>query len=663
MTFIEYEKLVQEIWEHNRRYYVEHNPTLSDQEFDKLLQHLQHIENEHPDWILPSSPTQRVGETLTEGFKTVIHRTPMLSLANTYSQEEISDFIERVLKLTGGATCDYSCELKMDGIAISAIYENGQFVQGITRGDGKKGDDITSNMKTIRQLPLKLKGDHFPEVLEIKGEVFMSHEVFKSLNEEKMEADEPLWANPRNAAAGSLKLLDPKEVVKRKLSIVFYGLADDPDKTIKTQTNCHDQLKKWGLPTLEYQAKAHDTESIWAFTEKVREVRSSLKYDIDGVVIKVDDLKEQKKLGNTAKNPRWAIAYKFAAVQAKTRVLDITVQVGRSGILTPVAELAPVFVSGSTIARATLHNADEVERKGIRIGDLVTIEKGGDVIPKVVSVDVSARSANTIPWHMPAFCPSCHTPVIKVEGEVATRCPNALNCPEQRLRSLVYFVGKAAMDIDNLGEKVVEQLVKKGFINKPSDIYRLKQEDLYQLDGFKDKSVNNLLSSIEKSKHVSLSRFIMALGIKHVGSTTADLLAQKSGTIEKLQEMGGEDLLLIDGIGGIVAHSVVDYFKEAKNKQEIHDLLALGVNPKEEKVITFHDHLFKDKIFVLTGSLANYTRDAAASLIKARGGKVASSVSAKTDYLLAGEAVGSKFDKAKQLQVTILSEDEFVKLL
>lgn len=452
-------------------------------------------------------------------------------------------------------------------------------------------------------------------------------------------------------------------MAKRHLSIVFYGVAEDTADSMKSQYECHSFLENLGFPILHAHALCHTLDDIWQFAEKIRKMRPQLEFDIDGVVIKLDSLPAQKRLGNTNKNPRWAIAYKFAAEQATTKVLDITVQVGRTGILTPVAELEPVFLAGSTIARATLHNADEVKRKDIRIGDTVTIEKGGDVIPKVVSVDLTHRKSHSHPWHMPEHCPSCGAPVAKIPDEVAVKCPNSLHCPEQHLRRLTYFASKVAMDIDNMGEKVVEHLVSKGFIKYPADIYRLTEKELYQLDNFKEKSVNNLLKSIEKSKDVSLARFIMALGIKHIGSGTAELLANKTGSIEALRHMSTEDLLRINGIGDIVANSVHDFFNDPTNQHQIDDLLALGVKPQQQQTATFEGHAFQDKTFVLTGSLQNYTRQAAASLIKERGGKVTDSVSKKTDYVLAGEATGSKYDKALELKIPILSEAEFIKML
>lgn len=663
ITYQAYEKLCQEIWDHNRRYYSDSNPIISDEAFDRLLAQLEAMEKMHPEWISPTSPTQRVNEFITQGFQSIVHRIPMLSLANTYSKEEIAEFIKRMHKLVEHQQIAFSCELKMDGIAITAIYEKGAFVKGITRGDGKKGDDITINMRTIEALPLRLSGDHVPDYLEVRGEVYMPHAVFKQLNESRAASEEGLWANPRNAAAGSLKLLDPREVAKRGLAIVFYSVAEDSSSSLTKQYEVHDFLQKIGLPPLEHHAICYSLDDIWVFAEKVLKLRPKLEYDIDGIVIKVDDLREQKRLGNTGKSPRWAVAYKFAAEQAVTRILGITVQIGRTGTLTPVAELDPVFLAGSTIARATLHNAEEVQRKDIRVGDVVVIEKGGDVIPKVVSVDFTKRESVGTPWVMPETCPSCGTAVVRTVGEVAIRCPNSEGCPEQQLRRLVYYSGKSSMDIDNMGEKVVEQLVLRGFVKRPSDIYRLTDEQLYQLEGFKAKSVQNLLASIEKSRDVPLDRFIMALGIKHIGAETAELLAKKAGNIESLSTMTMEDLVRIDGIGEKVAGAVVDFFSNEKNRQEIADLLSLGVKPHQLKTVSYQGHPFSDKTFVLTGALQNYTRSAAVALIKDRGGKVSDSVSKKTDFLVAGEAAGSKFDKAQTLGIPILTEEQFSEML
>ncbi|EFB42439.1 NAD-dependent DNA ligase LigA [Parachlamydia acanthamoebae] len=658
-----YQELCNQIWSHNKAYYVDHRPVISDEEFDHLMHQLEQMEKEHPEWISSASPTQRVGEMLTEGFQTVAHRTPMLSLANSYSKDEVQDFIHRVKKLTRSQDVAFSCELKMDGIAISAQFEKGIFVRGITRGDGKKGDDITQNLRTVAAFPLQLIGPSAPDFLEVRGEIFMPKQVFQKLNAEKELEGEDLWANPRNAAAGSLKLLDPNETRRRKLDVVFYGIGQDSQDALTSQFACHALLKSYGLPILHQVEKCHTLEEIWEFVEKVRTLRASLPFEIDGVVVKLDSLAEQKRLGSTGKNPRWAVAYKFAAEQAETDIYSITVQVGRTGVLTPVAELKPVFLAGSTIARATLHNEEEVLRKDIREGDSVIIEKGGDVIPKVVSVNFDKRKSDSHPWKMPTHCPSCGALVARSVDEVAVKCPNTLHCPEQQLRRLIYFAGKFAMDIEHMGEKVVEQLVRLGFVKRPSDIYALTSEQLFQLEGFKTKSVENLITSIEKSKDVSFSRFIMALGIKHVGEGTAELLAKRAGNVHILMQMTTEELLQIEGIGEKVATAIVEYFADARNQEEIQLLLQRGVLPQEVKSISHKGHPFDAKTFVLTGTLKQYTRPAAATLIKERGGKVTNSVSSKTDYLLAGEDPGSKLDKAKSLQVRILTEEEFQAML
>lgn len=657
----EYEALCDTIARHNRLYYVDHQPEISDESFDHLLKLLEKIEKEHPEWVTSSSPTQRVGEALTSGFKTIAHRIPMLSLANTYSKEEVMQFIKRVEKLTGSPHPVFSVELKMDGIAMSARYVNGEFVQGVTRGDGQKGDDITNNMRTIGALPLKLYGK-YPEFLEVRGEVFMKHSAFKKLNEEKEKAGEALFANPRNAAAGSLKLLNPKDVQKRKLSCVFYGIAEIQGKTLQSQHQSHEYLKEIGLPVLEHNALCHSIDDIFAFAEKIHHLRAHLSYDIDGIVVKLDSLKEQEALGASGKSPRWAVAYKFAANQAETKILSITVQVGRTGVLTPVAELEPVLLAGSTIARATLHNSEEIERKDIRISDTVIIEKGGDVIPKVVEVVHALRPAHAVPWKMPEHCPSCGAAVVKATGEVAYRCPNSLKCPEQRLRRIIFFASKEAMDIENFGERVAEQLFSKGFVKVPSDIYGLDREKISQLEGFKDKSIDNLLNSIQSSKHPTLSRFILGIGIRHIGAQTADLLAFKAETIENLMAFTKDDLVQIEGIGEKVAEAVLEFFSDPLNQAEIAALLKAGVVPKQSKSVEFSGHPFSGKTFVLTGSLESYSRLQAEALIKERGGKVTDSVSKKTDYLLLGKDPGSKYQKAITLGVTILTEEEFKKI-
>ena len=658
----DYQNLVGEIWRHNKLYYVDHNPEITDEEFDFLLKKLELMEKEHPEWVTQASPTQRVMESLTEGFKTITHRIPMLSLANTYSKDEIALFIKRMDKLTGHTQHSFSVELKMDGIAISASYFKGHLIQGVTRGDGQKGDEITSNLRTIHSLPLQLSKDA-PEFLELRGEVFMPHLQFKRLNLLKKEADEPLYANPRNAAAGSLKMLDPRIVSMRGLACVFYGIAQIEGKKLKTQFESHEYLKRLGLPVLKEVALCSNLDEIFAFAEKVRELRAKLPFDIDGIVIKLNNLREQELIGSAGKHPRYACAYKFAAEQAETKILDITVQVGRTGVLTPVAELVPVFLSGSTIARATLHNQQEVMRKDIRIGDSVTIEKGGDVIPKVVKVNLERRLSYAPSWEMPKFCPACGTSVIMAEGEVAVRCPNYTACPEQVLRKIIYFAGRDAFDIENLGEKVAEALFKKEYIKTPADLFILTKEQLSTLDNFKEKSIQNLLSSIEKAKQVPLDRFIMALGIKHIGAQMAEVLAIKTQSMQKLMHMTKEDFLAIEGVGDKVAEALIEYFNLDENREEVKKLFMRGVTPHPLNPPAFLNHPFNGKTFVITGTLENYTRQEAGKLIKDRGGKVLDSVSKKTHFLLYGHDAGSKLEKAKQLNIPLLTEAEFLHYL
>jgi DNA ligase (NAD+) len=654
MTYDDYIALCDEIWEHNRRYYVQNAPSISDYAFDQLLKKLEKIETEHPDWISADSPTQRVGETLSGGFKTAKHETPMLSLANVYSREELSDFFKRVYKLleTESVTC--TAELKMDGTALSVLYEKGVLTRAVTRGNGREGDDVTGNVRTIRSLPLKLP-EGAPHHLEVRGEVYLPLEPFRQMNLEREEAGHEPWANPRNAAAGSLKQLDPREVASRPLAIALFG-ATGP---IESQSEGYELLRKLGLPLVQETAVCNSEEEVWQFVEKVEKLRPKLPFEIDGVVVKVNDFALRKRMGATGKSPRWAAAYKFAPEQAESHIREITVQVGRTGVLTPVAELDPTPLAGSTISRATLHNADEVARKDIRVGDTVLIEKGGDVIPKVVEVIEAKRPKKSTRWKMPTTCPACGTPVTRQEGEVAYRCPSH-TCSAQRHRRLFYFASKQAMDIDHLGPKVMEQLIEAGLVSGVADLYHLTEEQLLQLEGFKEKAARNLLESIDRSRKVSLSRFIMALGIPHIGSETADLLARRAGTLDKLFDLNRDELIAIEGIGEKVADAVIDYLQ---HREEIDALVAAGVEPQEVEVVSHAGHPFTGKTFVLTGTLEHYTRQGVTSLIKERGGKVSSSVSKKTDYVLAGDSPGSKYDKARTLGVAILSEEQFVELL
>ncbi|GAB5412178.1 MAG: NAD-dependent DNA ligase LigA [Chlamydiales bacterium] len=656
-----YVKLIEEIHEHDRRYYIEAKPTISDYKYDQMVKEVEALEKAHPEWILPTSPTQRIGETISGGFKQVTHAIPMLSLSNTYSKKEVEEFVARVQKHLGDKKALFSVELKMDGIAVTLHYEKGVLVRGVTRGNGRTGDDITSNMKTIASCPLKLHGQNIPDELEVRAEVFMPKKVFAELNEEKEEAGEAPWANPRNAAAGSLKLLDPRIAFQRRLGIVCYSIAQQKPHAIDFQTDCHSYLKKLGFPVFEksHYASCEDAEEILKFADQVVAERDKMPFEIDGIVIKLDEIKMWERLGSTAKSPRWAAAYKFPPDQATTTIEEITVQVGRTGVLTPVAELKPVFLAGSKISRATLHNEDEIKRKGIRIGDTVVIEKGGDVIPKVVEVDKKKRPTSSIEWKMPEFCPSCGSNVVRKEGEVAVRCAKGAKCSGQVERRIIFFASKGAMNIESLGKGIIAKLIKEGLLQNLPDIYRLKESDLKNLEGFKEKSIKNLLSSIEKSKEAPLSRFILALGIPFVGAGAAELLAEHFESLEKLSHCKEEELLAIDGIGEKSAASVVAYFADQEHKSEVEALLELGVKPKNGTKKKVEGHVFNGKTFVLTGGLENYTRTEAADLIKERGGRISSSVSKKTDYILVGDEPGSKYEKGQKLGVKCIDEKEF----
>lgn len=654
-----YLKLVEELLHHDQLYYEKSAPEISDFEYDQKLKFVEEIEKDHPEWVLPFSPTQRVAEQPSQGFAQVQHEVPMLSLSNTYSREEVEDFVKRMHKLLERENIEFSCELKMDGIACSLRYENGVLTRALTRGNGKVGDDITANIKTIKSLPLKLKGA-FPDVLEVRGEVYMPIHVFEAYNRE----NDHTFVNPRNAAAGSLKLLDARITAKRKLEIVCYGIANPSEASISTQYEVHSYLKDLGLPACreEHFAKCTSIDEVFTFIDSIEKKRATLPFEIDGVVIKVNALKDHPRLGSTGKSPRWAVAYKYAAEQAVTVIKEITVQVGRTGVLTPVAELEPVFVSGSTISRATLHNQDEITRKDIRVGDTVVIEKGGDVIPKVVSVVTEKRPAGTTPWTMPDYCPACGEEIEQREGEVAYRCVNP-SCTSQSLRRIIFFASRSALDIEHLGEKVVKKLYDLELVTKISDIYRLTREDLLLVEGFKEKSASNLIESIEASKEVSLTQLIIGLQIPFVGAGTAELLAEEAGDLDGLKALSEEQLIRIDGIGEKVSDSVIQFFSNPAHLQEIEELQELGVQPihvvKEKKRHPF----FEGKTFVLTGTMAEFTRTEAADLIKGYGGKVSSSVSKKTDFLLAGEEAGSKLEKAEKLGVTILSEEDFLNLI
>jgi len=659
-----YYQLLKQIAYHDKLYYELSAPEISDYDYDMLVNELKAFEKKHPEWILESSPTLVLADKPTKGFFQKKHDVPMLSLGNTYTTEEIEAFIERVQKGLEKTHIQFFCELKMDGIAISVKYEQGKLVQALTRGDGIRGDDVTANIKTISTLPHTLKGQH-PKMLELRGEVFMPHSVFHKLNKQKEELGEALYANPRNAASGSLKMLDPIEVKKRELDIVFYGLAQAEGFEIKDQHTLNGYLHDWGLPhqNQAYVHLAKDVSEIKAYSEKIEQIRTKLPFDIDGIVIKVDHIAYHDLLGFTAKTPRFAIAFKFAPQAARTKLLDITLQVGRTGIITPVAELEPVFLQGSTISRATLHNGDEIARKDIRVGDYVFIEKGGDVIPKVTGVDLKSRGHEAPIFHMPKNCPSCHQKLVKAGDDVGIFCLNFEGCDEQKMRFLQFFVSKNGLDIEHLGEKVVRALFQQNLVKEPADFFKLAKQDLAKLEGFKEKSIHNVLEALKKAHHVTLSKLLVSLGIPSVGVSMAAELAKHFSHLEDLNRATLEDLKHIEGIGEKSAKAILDFFHNPSKTKMIQHLIETGMKIENAQVKMIKDHLFFGKTFVLTGTLDNFSREEAKALIEERGGKVSSSVSKKTDFVLYGQEAGSKLEKAIALKVPLLEEEKFKSLL
>lgn len=654
----EYLALVKEIQKHDKLYYEKQTPIISDQAYDALYQSLLDIEKKQPDWIVKESPTQKVNEGSTKGFKQEKHLEPMLSLANSYEKSELEKFIQRVNKLTHTSDHAYAVEMKMDGIAISIIYEKGKLVRAVTRGNGVKGDNVTENIKTIKGLPHQIKGKDIPDILDLRGEVFLPIDVFHALNQEREEQGETPWANPRNAAAGTLKLLNSKQAAKRNLHVMIYGVGKQTIEGLKEHNQLRDIFHQWKLPVFpkELQKTCTSAEDIFQFADLIEKKRPNLSFEIDGLVIKLNDLSLREKLGATHKTPRWAIAYKFSAEQAQSKVLDITVQVGRTGVLTPVAELQPAQLAGSTISRATLHNEEEIHRKDIRIGDTVMIEKGGDVIPKVASVVKEKRNKGASKWHMVKECPSCCGKIEKRPQEVAWRCTNP-NCFAQKLRRIHYFVGKEGMDIDHMGPKIVDKLVEHGFIKELADIFKLTKEMLNEVEGFKDKSIKNILASIEASKKVSLAKFLFALGIPYVGRGAAQLIAATFQSIEDLFTAHQNQYLSLDGLGPKTAHSLENFFHDEHHQQEVKAIINTGVvfEKLEQK-----KGFFTDKSVVLTGTLSTLSRSEASEKIEKQGGNVSSALSSKTDYLIVGEKPGSKIKKAEALQVPVLDEKSFL---
>ncbi|MFQ6102818.1 MAG: NAD-dependent DNA ligase LigA [Candidatus Glassbacteria bacterium] len=655
------EELRQEIEYHNYKYYVEDSPEISDAEYDALMRELRKLEEKHPELITPYSPTQRVSGTPLEEFNTITHSVPMLSLDNSYDEGELMEFDGRVKRALGNEEVEYVVELKIDGLGVSLIYEDGIFVRGATRGDGITGEDVTENLRTVKMLPLKLRPlDGRSLSLEVRGEVYMDRQGFVRANAEREEAGQPPFANPRNAAAGSIRLLDPRITARRPLRIVLYYLLDAATHGIESHREALSLMRKVGLPVSEHIKVCPDMQDVIRVCNEYNEIRRDLDFDVDGMVIKVNSFSQQERLGSTSHHPKWAIAYKFQAEQEKTKVVDIIVNVGRTGALTPVAILKPVFLSGTTVSRASLHNEDEVRRKGVKIGDMVLVEKAGEIIPQVVRVLEEERTGQEREFVMPSTCPVCGSVVYRPEGEAVARCTGA-RCSAQIKERILHFGYRKAMDIEGLGPAIVEQLVDRKLVGDVADLYSLKGQDLSRLERMAEKSAENLLAAIEDSKGRGLERVLFGLGIRYVGVTVAELLARQYGSMEMLEQAGREELEEVEGIGPKVAESVVLFFSQDDNLRVIRKLRSFGVSMKAtQQVVGEGGGIFEGKTFVLTGTLENFTRDEASSLIKSLGGKVTSSVSGRVDYLLLGKNPGSKLEKAKNLGIEILKEKDFI---
>jgi DNA ligase (NAD+) len=655
------EKLREEIEYQNYLYYVLDQPEISDVQYDRLMRELEKLEGEYSELRSPNSPTQRVGAPPLEAFEIFRHTLPMLSLANAFDETEARDFDKRVKKFLGStADITYVAEPKLDGLAVELVYERGQFVVGSTRGDGVNGENITQNLRTIKTIPLQLirKEIPAPERLEVRGEVIIQLKKFKELNRKREEMGEPVFANPRNAAAGSVRQLDSKITASRPLEIYCYGLGEVIGKTFKTHSEILQTFPKWGLRTNPHIKRCQDIDEVLGYYHKMNEKRETLPYEIDGIVIKVDRLDLQTRLGEIARSPRWALAFKFQPKQETTKILDIIVQVGRTGALTPVAVMEPVKVGGVEVSRATLHNQDEIDKKDVRVGDTVIIQRAGDVIPEVVQVITSKRKGTEKKFKMPSKCPVCGAEVIKEEA--IHRCIG-LDCPAQLKGRIKHFASKRAMDIEGLGVKLTDQLVEKGLIKDVADIYYINKEELIALERMADKSAQNIIDAIEKSKAKPLSKFLYALGIRHVGETTAEDLARQFPRLDDFFRLTEEDLMEVEGIGPEVAASVHQFFRDKKNKESIELLKKAGVKVIEPRVK--EKGKLSGKTFIFTGALKTFGRDEARNMVESLGGMTASSVSKKVDYVVVGEDPGSKFDKAKELGIKILSEEEFKKMI
>lgn len=656
------ETLRAEIEEHNHRYYVLSEPLVSDAEYDRLLRELEALETEHPQLITPDSPTQRVGAAPATGFESVTHAVPMLSLANAFSAEEVAEFDRRVRERLDIDEVRYAVEPKLDGLAIALRYQQGRLVLAATRGDGRNGEDVTSNVRTIRSVPLKLRGAGVPEALEIRGEVFMRRSGFERLNQGLADQGHKTFVNPRNAAAGSLRQLDPAVTATRPLYFFCYGAASEAGLP-QSHAEILEQLEHWGLPVSAERAVVTGLDGLLQRYAALSRIRLELDYDIDGVVYKVDAVEQQRELGTVSRAPRWALAHKFPAQEEITRLLAIEVQVGRTGALTPVARLEPTFVGGVTVTNATLHNADEIRRKDVRAGDFVIVRRAGDVIPEVVGPVLEKRPPDTRPWDMPDHCPDCGSTVEKLENEAVARCTGGLVCPAQRRRALEHFAGRAAMDIEGLGSKLIAQLVDQDLVHSPADLYRLEVATLTGLERMAEKSATKLVEAVQDSKQTTLPRLLFALGIREVGEVTAAQLARHFGSLDAVASSDAEQLAAVPDVGPIVAAHIEAFFAEAHNREVIRQLLAAGIEYPEEEPVKTEDLPLAGQTFVLTGTLESMTRAAARESLEALGAKVTSSVSKNTTALVAGAEPGSKLAKAEALSVPVLDEAELQALL
>ncbi len=660
----EIEELRKKINQHSYAYYVMDNPTVSDYEYDLLFRRLLELEEKYPQFITAQSPTQRIGANPSNSFEKITHPTPMLSLANAFSNNELILFDQRVKNILQIDTVQYVVEHKIDGLAINLIYENGKLVKAATRGDGSIGEDVTANIRTIKAIPLELNVEEveIPEFLEVRGEVYLPKKEFIRLNKERQANDEALFANCRNAAAGSLRQLDPKETAKRYLSAILYGIGEIKGLNFENHSAVLDFLSKLGFKTnKEYQIFSNINE-VMQYCASWSEKKEQLDFDIDGMVIKVNNLKDQKILGYTAKDPRWAIAYKFQPEQGITKIEKIVVNVGRTGAITPLAYLTPVTISGSKISKATLHNEDYIVAKDIRIGDTVIVHKAGEIIPEVVAVKLEERTGTEVKFVMPQICPECQNPVVKEDNEAAYKCVNP-NCPAILRENFIHFVSRDAMNIEGLGPSVVSMLLDNNLINDVADLYKLTTEELLNLDRIGAKSAKNLISAIEKSKQAGLNRLLFALGIRFVGVKAANILANHFKSMKALTKSSLEDLLAINEIGTKIAQSIIAYFNKQENLMLLDKLSEVGVNMTAKTIERMEQENFQDKIFVLTGNLESFNRKEASLLIEQFGGKVSSAVSKKTDFVVAGTEAGSKLTKAQELGINIISEEEFKNMM